>query len=107
MDDIAEGVLILEGFSLAAEEITALTAESAAALASEAPAEEMVTGYRAVCSAECQDLLGTGTFNLSTGGVESKYFSDTLEQAESFGKRMYGSGKYGIVQGDFSDLLYR
>jgi len=83
-----------EGFEAA--EAAAETAEAGASVG-----EETVTGYRAVSPAEWNDVASSSQFKPSPYGGEVKYFSNTPEQAYSFGDRMYGPGNYGVVQGDF------
>jgi RHS repeat-associated protein len=60
------------------------------------------TLFRAVSRAEFEDIQKTGKFRASPGGVESKYFYPTLEQAEKMGGRMYGED-YGVVVGNFPE----
>jgi hypothetical protein len=51
--------------------------------------------------AEEQAIVNTESFTPSPTGSEVKYFSNTQEQAISFGERMYGPGNYSVVQGTF------
>lgn len=46
-----------------------------------------------------------GQFAQSPGGAEFKYFYATEEQAIAFGNRMYGSGNYTVVSGQFPTSL--
>ena len=85
---------------VAAEAVEAAEAAEGAAEAAEG-VEEAVTGFRAVSTDELQAISNSKMFEPSPFGSEVKYFSNTQEQAFSFGERMYGSGNYGVVQGDF------
>ena len=72
-----------------------------AALVEDEAGAEITTGFRAVSQAEFEAISESGAFESQLGGVEGKYFSDTLEQAVSFGERQYGGGNFGVVQAQF------
>jgi hypothetical protein len=59
--------------------------------------------FRAVGSAELEDVLKTEKFRPSPGNGEGKYFYPTLEQAETNGPRLYGEDYSGVVVADFPE----
>ena len=67
----------------------------------DAAAAASLNGFRAVSEEELYSINDLGEFSGSPTGSESKYFFNTLEQAQDFGTRMYGEGNFGLVQGEF------
>jgi hypothetical protein len=62
--------------------------------------QQTTARYRAVVVAECQNIQATGVFS-NLAGYEVKYFSTTLDGAESYAAQAsiaFGEGPYGIVK---------
>ena len=59
--------------------------------------------YRAVSQAEFSDILGTGQFRNLPGMGESKYFTNSAENAALYGQKAteaFGDSSYTVVGGD-------
>lgn len=50
------------------------------------------TLYRAVSAAEAASVSATGRFSAGSNSIGGKWFSETLENARTWGNRMNGSG---------------
>ncbi|MBV4360605.1 hypothetical protein [Pinibacter aurantiacus] len=60
--------------------------------------EEGITVFRAVDATEKGIIESTGKFSLQPGGVEAKYFAQSLEDANWYGQKLYPNG-YSIIKG--------
>jgi hypothetical protein len=61
--------------------------------------------YRAVSEAEYQQILQTGTFEVSPGRpgfspMEGKWFADSLEGAIAHGNALHGPGNFRLIEAD-------
>ncbi len=54
--------------------------------------------FRAVSNAELKSINELGQFTLQQGGVESKYFAKSIEDAQWWGQNLYPDG-FTIVKG--------
>ena len=54
--------------------------------------------YRAVSPDEYAQLLITGQFEIVGSSVEGKYFAEKVEHAAQWGKKLFGEGKYRIIE---------
>ena len=59
--------------------------------------------YRAVCPAELNDFLKTGLFNAGPNSFEDvKCFADTQEDAITWGKELYGTETFHVMEVAFT-----
>lgn len=56
---------------------------------------ETVTLYRVMCDAEFVQLVVTRRFLIGTGNVEGKFFAETIEDAEAWGRWFHA--RTGVV----------
>ena len=54
--------------------------------------------YRAVSPDEYAQLIATGQFEIVGSSVEGKYFAEKLEHAAQWGEKLFGKGKYRIIE---------
>jgi len=59
--------------------------------------------YRAVSPDEYAQLIRTGQFEIVGHSVEGKYFAEKLEHAAQWGEKLFGKGKYRIIEVIFPD----
>jgi RHS repeat-associated protein len=64
----------------------------------EIASKSVTTIYRAVDATELDAIKGSGKFSLKEGGVESKYFAKSVEDANWYGQKIYPNG-YSIIEG--------
>lgn len=63
------------------------------------PGRGGTTIFRAVDTSERNVINSRRIFSLQEGGVESKYFAKSIEDAHWYGKRLYPNG-YSIIEGN-------
>ena len=67
-----------------------------------AEAEAGVTLFRAVDVAEAADIASAGVLKTVGSSVEGKYFAESAADAAKWGEKLYGAGKFEIVEARFS-----
>ena len=60
--------------------------------------------FRAVDEVEADVIKNTGQFSLQEGGLESKYFAKSIEDAQWYGERLYPNG-YTVIQAAVRDAV--
>jgi len=60
--------------------------------------------FRAVDKVEANIIKNTGQFSLQEGGLESKYFAESIQDAHWYGERLYPNG-YSVVQATVREAI--